>query len=813
VITLLRDTRFTLRSLFKRPGFSLILILTLAIGIGANTAMFSVVHGALLRPLPYSESDELVAIWSRFLPESGFDFESFPVAPPEFFDYRDAAATLEDVAAYFSFGATITGGGGEPERLRAVAASANLFGLLGVDAAIGRTFVAEEDASQGPSVAVLGHSLWQRRYGGDPDIVGRTIVLNGRSAEIVGVMPPRFAFPGSEIAVYVPLAIDPAVDTNRRAHYLAVLGRLADGVTVQRAEAEMRTLMEGWQRDFPDIHTGHFLIMRPLLDQMVGDARPALLVLLAAVAFVLLVVCANVANLLLVRGEGRRREMALRVALGAGRHRILQQLLTEGALIAAIGGGLGLLVAAFGVDLILSLQAGVIPRADRIGLAGEVFIFAAAITFLTAVIFGLVPALHARSSNLGAALRESDRTGTARASRLAFRRSLVITQVAVSLVLVVAAALLIASFARLQRVDPGFRPEGVLVAQVSLPLGDYPEAEQVVAFYTMLRQHLEALPGVISASAISSLPLQGTPGNNDFEIEDLPPPPPGSPAHSGYRIFALPGLARAMGIEVIEGRFFEETDRADALPVVVVNRALARTFWPGASAIGKRIRLGVQPWLTIVGVVDDVKFAGLDAESRPAWYVPQYQAPTSIGFAPRTMTLTLRTAGDPVDLAASLRRTLWDLDPNLPIVGLRALEDVVAGSIARPRFTMTLMILFAGVAIFLGAVGIYGVVGYVVARRTHEIGIRMALGAEPRRVAARVLGEGVLLAGVGVAIGIVVAMVGTRLLSALLFGVSPTDAAAFISAAGLLVGVALIAAWVPARRATRVDPAIALREE
>lgn len=815
--SILRDARFSLRSLLKRPGFAAVVIVTLALGIGANTAIFSVVYNVLLRPLPYPESEELVAVWSRFLPESGFDFQYFPVAPPEFFEYRRESDAMEDLVAYYTFGATITGGDSEPERLRAIAAGANLFSLLGVEAALGRTFVAEEDVPQGPSVAALSHSLWRRRYGANPDIVGRTVSINGRSTEVIGVMPEGFAFPNADVDLYVPLGIDPESNTNRRAHFLAVVGRLADGALLDGAKAEMDALMDGWKQEYPDIHTGHFLVMRPLLDQMVGHARTALLVLLAAVGFVLVVVCANVANLLLVRGEGRRREIALRMALGADRWRVLQQLLIESAVVSLVGGGLGLLVASFGVDLLLSFDVGVIPRAEGIGLDASVFLFAAAITGLTTLIFGLVPALQARSTVLGRVLKEGGRSGAMGPTRLGFRRVLVVTQVAVSLILAVGAGLLIRSFVELTDVDSGIRPENLLVGQVSLPSGDYPEADQVIAFYTDLRERLAELPGVVSASGIWTLPLQSTPPNIDFDIEGLPPPPPGSPAHSGYRIVALPDFTRSLGVRVLEGRGFRESDRADALPVAIINRRMARLFWPNRSPIGQRIRQAgspAPPWLTIVGVVEDVKYDGLETEdNRPVWYVPEAQAPGSINAPARTMSLTLRTEGDPMASAGALRSSVWELDPNLPITGLRSMEDVLADSIARPRFTMTLMLVFACVALVLGAVGIYGVIAYAIARRTQELGIRMALGAEPRRLAMRVVAEGLLLATVGVIIGLGAALLGSRLITALLFGVSPFDPVAFVAAVAVLLWVAVVASWLPARRATRIDPALALREE
>ena len=607
MLSVLRDARFAARGLWRNPGFALVVISTLALGIGANTAIFSVVYNVLFKPLPYQDSGELMAIWSRFLPESGFDFPYFPVAPPEFFDYEREAAAMEEVAAHYSFGATLTGGEGEPERVRGVAVSANLFSVLGVGAALGRTFAVEEDVPRGPSLAVLSHSIWERRYGADPDIIGRTITVNGRSAEVVGVMPAGFAFPQADVALYVALGLDPQMDTNRRAHYLAVLGRLADGASLQTAQAEMQSLMFGWKQEYPDIHTGHFLIMRPLLDQVVASARPALLVLLAAVGFVLVVVCANVANLLLVRGEGRRREIALRAALGAGHWRIFRQLITESAVLSLLGGGLGLLIATFGVDLILSFEPGVIPRAERIGLDGVVYLFAAVVTALTAVAFGLVPALQARGGHLRNGLVEGGRTGTTGRSRLRFRRALVVVQVAVSLMLAISAALLIKSFAGLLRVAPGFRAENLLVAELSLPSRDYPEPQRVTEFYADLRDRLNNLPGVVAASGLSSLPLQETPPNVDFTIEGRPPRTEGELARSGDRIVALPGLTRSLGVRLLEGRFFDDADRAGTLPVAVINRTLARTFWPEGSPLGKRIRQSDEaPWLTIVGVIDDM---------------------------------------------------------------------------------------------------------------------------------------------------------------------------------------------------------------
>ncbi|MFW6201095.1 MAG: ABC transporter permease, partial [Gemmatimonadota bacterium] len=784
--------------------------------IGASTAVFSIVDGVMLKPLPYPESDRLASVWSRYLPESGYDFPQFPLSPPEYFDYRDATTAMEDVAATSRYRAAVIRDDGTAISVWAATATASLFDVLRVPPALGRTFTAEEDVAGGPSVVVLGHGLWRRAFGADSTILGRTIRLDGGAAEVIGVMPEGFAHPADQTELWTPIRLDRAQQTNRLDHFLRVVGRLASGADLTRASTEMDGLMGRWEAEFPDHHTGHFLYAQPLIDDVVGDARPVLVALLGAVGFVLLIVCANVANLLLARGEARQRELAVRSALGAGRARLLRQFLAEGAVLSLAGALAGLALAYLAVDATLALGADSIPRAGSVAVDARVLLFSGAVALFTTLVFAAAPTTGLAVAEPSRTLRDESRSTTSSKGGLRLRNTLVAVQVALAVVVVIGAGLMVRSFGELTAVDPGFRAESALVADLSVPAADYPDADDVIAFNERLVERLRALPGARAATAVSTQPLDGGGGVSsvDFQIEGAPPPGPGEPAPNGDLIVTDADYLETMGIELVEGRFFQASDGADNLPVTVVNRRLARTFWPDERAVGKRIRGGDDdPWLTVVGVVDDVQYRTLADELRPAWYLPLAQMPLTLDLPQRSYSVAVRTTGDPTALARSLRRVVGEVAPTLPVIRLRPLANAVAESVAGPRFTMTVLGLFAAVALVLGAVGIYGVLAYVVARRTREFGIRMALGAGWRDLSRIVLGRAMRLVLVGLGVGLVGAALATRLLRDMLFGVSATDPVTFAVVAATVCLVGLAACLVPVRRALRADPAHALRAE
>lgn len=813
---LMQDARHSLRMMRRTPGFSLVAVLTLALGIGATTAIFSVVDGALLRPLPYRDSNMLVSVWSRFLPESGFGFEQFPLSPPEYLDYREHTRALDDVAALHGYRATVIQADGSAIPTRGVAATPNLFEVLGVRPSLGRIPTEAEAVPGGPQIVVLGHALWRRAFGADSAVLGRTIRINGRATEVVGVMPAGFAYPSDATELWTPLAFDAEQQLSRSSHFLVAVGRLAQGAKLDRASAEMDALMQQWRAEFPDVHTGHFLYLRPLLDDYVADARPALLTLLGAVAFVLLMVCTNVVNLLLVRLEARQRELSVRRAIGASRLRIVRQFLVEGAVLSLVGGLAGIGLAYLAVDLTLTLGADSIPRADNISVDGRVMLFSSGIALFTTLVFAVAPVLALSGAEPHRGMAGEGRGATSGGARLRLRHTLVAAQVALAVVVVIGAGLTVRSFGELTAIDPGFRAENVLVAGLSVPSGDYPESDDVIRVYEQLVDRLAQLPGARSAAAFSTLPLSDGASNIDFRVEGMAPPAPGDPATSGDMIIADPGYIATMGINLIEGRFFQPADRLDGMPVSVVNRQLAQMFWPGVSAVGKRIRIAGDddsPWLTIVGVIDDVQFRTLADEVRPAWYLPLAQMGPSLGNPARSFTVAIRTQGEPTSLAPSLREAVRGIDQTLPVITLRPLENVVAESVATPRFTMAMLGLFAALALALGAIGIYGVLSYAVARRTREFGIRMALGAGRRELTTIVLGQTLRIVLLGLGIGLVGALLATRLMQGLLYGVSATDPGTYAAVAATVCVVGLAACALPLWRALSSDPVSALRAE
>ncbi|MBW3533687.1 MAG: ABC transporter permease [Gemmatimonadetes bacterium] len=809
-----RDVAHGIRQVGRRPGFAAVAVLTLALGIGANTAVFSVVRGVLLRPLPYAEPDRLVSLWTRYLPSTGIDIDQFVLSGPEVLDYRDASRAMEDVVPWVSTNRTLTGDEGDPERIPTVLAGEGLFELLGVRAALGRTFTPEEQAPDAPRAVLLSHGLWNDRFGADPAVVGRALTVDGEIARIVGVMPPDFVFPTAGTRMWETLRFDEARPGGRGSHGLAAVGRLAEGATLAAAEAELETITAAWYQEHEHHAAGHFIWFEPLRDDLVGDAGGVVLLLMGAVGLVLLVACGNVANLFLARAEARQREMAVRTALGAGRGRLTRQLLTEGLVVSGLGACLGLLLAGWGTPALLALDPTALPRSEGVRLDRTVLAFTAGITVAATLLFALVPALQgagALARGLAGGRGSSDDTG-----RRSLRRGLVAGQAALSLVVVLAAGLAIRSFDALRSEDPGVRTANVVTFDLSLPSSSYPQGEDVARAYGALQERLEALPAVASAAAVSILPLRGLPGRGDFQPEGEAAPAGAVPAWNAHYAAVQPGYFETLGIPVLQGRALTEGDDAESPLVVGVSRALVERYWPGQDVLGRRITFAMggddPPWLTIVGVVGDVR-ALMDAPPDPQVYLAHDQLRAIPFGGGRAMTVVARTGVEPGTLIPALRAAVAEMDPRLPLANVQTMEDVRSRAVARPRLAASLLGAFGLVALLLAAVGIYGVVSYTVARRTREIGVRVALGAGRGQVVRLMVREGTMPAAVGAAVGLVVALAGAGALREFLHGVSPTDPVSFIGLPLALLAVAVASAWLPARRATRVAPTEALRDE
>lgn len=809
--TVWQDLRHGLRVMAKQPGFTLVAVITLALGIGANTAIFSVVNGVLLNPMPYRAADRLVQFWES---NPLKNWTQATVAPANLFDWQKQNQSFDDIAAYIGSdkkGPGISGlqltGSGEPDRVQALFVTGNLFSVLGVDALIGRT-LREEETWQGKNmVVVLSYGLWRRRFGADPSIVGQTIALNGRNREVIGVMSPEFYFPSKEVEMWLPMGWDyNQIVQMRRPHFLRAVGRLKDGITVGQARAEMNNIAGQLEEQYPVTNTQMGVGLGPLKEWVVSDTRLPLIIFLVAVAFVLLIACANVANLLLARAATRTREVAIRTALGAPRRRIVKQLLTESLLLATAGGGLGLLLALWCKDLLVKFSPGNIPRLDEARLDARVLGFSIGITLLTTFLFGLVPALQSSKPDLVATLKEGGQKGGSQGGRV--RNTLVVAEVALALVLVIGAGLMIRSFLRLQHVDPGFNANNVLMITIDLPSARYPEVSQAITFFEEAEQRIKGLPGVVDVGSTNVPALKGSGYTNDMTI-------PGRPPEDYIREIRhktiTPDYFRTMGIQLLSGRFFDSSDNAKGAQTIIVNEAFARRCFPDEEAVGKQVKFARPnepgPWETIVGVVRNEKQDSLSADPKAEAYKSQLQE-TSSG-----MTLVVRTAGDPRPLIATVREEIRALDKDLPPYNIKTMSDVLYESLARERFTTLLLVVFAGLALVLASVGIYGVMSYSVTQRTHEIGIRMALGAQTRDIFREVVGQALRLAGIGVGVGLAGAFALTRLMGTLLYGVSTTDPLTFTLIAILLAGVSLVASYIPARRATRVDPMIALRYE
>jgi predicted permease len=802
--TLWQDVRFGVRMLIKSPGFTIVAVIALALGIGANSAIFSVVNTVLLRPLPYKEPERLVMVWED-ASKHGAPRDTPAVA--NYIDWRNQNQVFEGMAAMADQSFNLTGEG-EPERIDGRRVSANLFNLLGVEPQLGRAFLTEEDQPGANRVVILSHGLWQRRFGSDVNIAGKPLTLNGESYTVAGVMPAYFQFPSREVELWVPIAFSSQEAANRGRHYLQVVARMKPGVTLQKAQAEMNTIAARLQQQYPDSNTGLGATVTSLHEHVAGDIKPALLVLLGAVGFVLLIACANVANLLLARSAVRQKEIALRAALGASRLRLVRQFLTESILLAAGGGLLGLLLSLWGVNILKTFIPQNISQAKAITIDGKVLAFTLLVSLLTGVIFGLAPALQASKFNLNETLKEGGRDSAAGSRSNRIRGLLVIAEVAVSLILLIGAGLLINSFMRLRNVDPGFRADNLLTMQVVLPALKYPDMARRAAFYTELVRRVEALPGVKSAAVTTNLPLYRQGNSIGISIEGRPDPVPGQELIAVTRVIS-PHYFRTMGIRLLQGREFGEQDRTGAPPVAVISETMARRFWPGEDPVGKRIRSApTAPWITIIGIVNDVRQFELNADPKPQMYLSYEQAGL---FAPRDLVVS--TDVEPLSLAATVRKTVWEIDKDQPVSNIRTMDDILSESIGRQRFSVLLLGIFAALAMILAAVGLYGVMSYSVAQRTREIGIRMALGAQRRDVLKMVIGQGLKLVLIGVLIGLVAAFILTRVMTSLLFGVSATDPTTFITISLVLVSVAVLASYIPARRATRVDPMIALRYE
>jgi putative ABC transport system permease protein len=816
-----QDLRYGARMLLKNPGITSIVILALALGIGANTAIFSVVDTVLLRPLPYEQSERLV-----FLNETSKTMDEISVSYPNFTDWRNQNTVFEKIGVYNRSSYNLTGVG-EAELIVTGQVSADLFAALRVNPAQGRWFTNDEDKPGGSPVVVLSYPLWQRRFGGQAGILNQQLTLNNKSYTVIGIMPEGFQFP-SRVEMWVPVGqLSGEASWQQRGNHpgLYGVGRLKPGVSFAQAKADMDKIGAALEKQYNDSNAGNGVGLRPLIEIFVGDIRRALWVLFAAVAFVLLIACANIANLLLARAQSRQKEMAIRSAMGAGRWRIARQLLTESVLLALIGGSLGLVIAQWGIKFILYISPDAIPRAKEIALDWRVLVFTIGISFVTGILFGLVPALQAGVVDVHETLKE---TGRGTSGKHWLRSSLVVVEVATTLVLLIGAGLMIRSFYRLQKVNPGFAYEQLTSFTVSLPEKKYKTPEQLDQFYRRLLENLRSLPGVEATAAASGLPL----GNNGWQtsfVIDGRPRPPRDQTPLMEACLVTPEYFRAMSIPLKSGRYFDghddrswlagkdlsklnemERDNA-ALNSIIIDEEFARRYWPNEAAVGKRIAMGSEEhpnYLTVMGVVGRVKMDGLSQDSnRVQGYFPFAQIPNS------DMTIVLKASGDPNQLVAAARQQVKGIDPDQPIHSVRTMDEIRAESVAPERLNLTLLSIFAGIALVLAVVGIYGVMSYSVTQRTHEIGIRMAIGAQPRDVFRMVIGQGMMLALIGVGIGLIGAFGLTRLMTTMLFGVEPTDPATFAAISVLLTGVALVACYIPGRRATKVDPMISLRYE
>jgi putative ABC transport system permease protein len=819
------DFRYALRQLAKSPGFTAVAVLTLALGVGANTAVFSLINALLVRPLPYQQPSRLVLIWERF---ATMGLERIPVSPAEYLDMEKEFKSSTDLAA-FTFERLNLGGGDVPERISGAAVSPSLFPLLGVEPIKGRTFAREEQGQGHDGVIVISERLWKRRFNSDPTLVGKSLLLNGRNYTVIGVMPAKFEFPiplfgvqGNQFAervdIWKPIAFTPLELKERYSRSYCLIARLRPDVPLAKAQAELDQLISNWIHAYPDNYSGGGFGARiyPFQEQVVGGMRTGLAILLGAVIFVLLIACANLATMLLARASARERELAIRVALGAGRGRLLRQMLTESVLLAVVGAMAGIVVSVWGLELLKQMGARTVPRLAEVNVDLVVLIVTSIVAVGAGILFGLIPALATAKPQLTEALKEGGRSSTSSAERNQVRNSLVIVEIALALVLLVGAGLLLKSYARVQNIDPGFDRRNVLTAEVNLQDTKYPRRESVdyrdgeamINFWNEVLRRVQQLPGVEAAGFTTILPLSGSNSDSSFSIEGRVVGKNEPGPDEEIRV-VTPDYFRVLKTPLPRGRFFSESDNAQAPGVVIINDALARKYWPNEDALGKRItfsdpRKPAPKWLTIVGIVRSIRHRGLDLDPIPEYYLPLAQRAES------GMILTVRSAQDPRTLTSAIRRKIQSLDPDQPIAKVRTLETVTADSIAPRRMSMVLLGAFAGIALLLASVGIYGVISYLVVQRTHEIGVRIALGAQRSDVLRLIVGHAAKLVGIGTVIGLVLAFLSTRLLSTLLYNVAAFDVTTFLFVTLALAAIALLASYIPALRAARADPVLAL---
>jgi putative ABC transport system permease protein len=804
--TLWQDLRYGARMLWKKPGFTFVAVLTLALGIGANTAIFSVVHALLLRPLPYYEPDRLVQLTNKTnrARRSGISY-------PNYNDWRDRAKSFEGMAAARGDSFNLTGVD-KPVRLRGRMVNWNFFRLLGVQPQFGRTFVAEDDRYGAPRTVIISHSLWSERFGGETSVIGRKLTLSGELYEVIGVLPPGFEY-SSSVDLYTPIELElkPRTGMTDRGTSLGgmnAIARLKSGVTLAQANGEMAALAEQLEREHPAINAGKSAQAEPLRDVMTEGVRQTLLVLLGAVGFILLIACVNVANLSLVRAAERQKEMALRLALGAARWRIVRQLLNESLFIALSGGVVGLLLGGWMLDGLLALAPGNIPQLNRAGLNNTVLLFTLGVSVLTCLLCGSLPALHASRVDLQSALKEGGRS-SAGTGRDLTRKTLLVAEVSLALALLIGAGLLVRSMARAMSVELGFNPDRLLTTQL-MPQNINYDAARLRVFFDECLARVSALPGVESAAITHALPIDGSQWQPFIHAADKPVPQPAEFPITEFTPISA-NYFEAMGIRLLRGRWFNSTDTANAPTVAIINETLARRIWPGEDALGKRLRWGrpemYTPWLEVVGVVDDVKSYGVESATPLQTYVPFAQSP------PTNFWLVARTTGDPLQSVASVERAIHSIDKDLPVSSIRSMDQLLGNSLAARRLTLVLLGSFAALALLLAAIGVYGVISYSVRQRIHEIGVRMALGARESDVLKLILAQGARLALLGVVIGLGAALALTRWMETLLFETRPTDPLTFTVTAAVLAFVALFACYLPARRATKVDPMVALRSE
>jgi putative ABC transport system permease protein len=804
------DLRYGFRMLVKSPGSTAVAMIALALGIGANSAIFSVVNAVLLRPLPYKDPGRLVVLWETKLSKGILQEQ---VSPPDYRDWSEQQRGFEKVAALREQPAVLTGGQ-LPERLETALVSPSAFELLGVRAALGRTFLSEEAEPGRDRVALLGYGFWQRRFGGDPGILGKKAIVDGNSLTIVGVMPSGFRLLDTPSELWMPYTLDAKELSQRGFRTLRVIGRLKPGVSLDQASAEMRSIAGRVEQQYPDTNAGYSTKVVALRDQLVGDIGPTLWTLLGAVVFVLLIACANVASLLLARGGSRDKEIVLRMALGANPARLLRQLLTESVLLALAGGLLGLALAAWSISVLARFGPANLPRLEEINIDWRVLAFTLTVSLATGILFGLAPALLTVRSDLNSVLKTSGRGNTGSRSRARWRNALVASEIASCVVLLTGAGLLIRSFLRLESVNPGFQPDHVLTMQIALPETRY-SGEKVALFYHQLVDRMRALAGVQYAGIARNLPLSGADASLNFVVENQPVESAAEQSRAKYRAASADYFA-ALGIPLVRGRYFDRTDGEKTPGVVILNNTMARRFWPNEDPIGKRLKAGFDgsQWCTIVGIVGDVKHTGLDAATNAEMYYHYLQIPPELmGFVEGTMTLVLRTQGEPNSMVSAVRGEVQRLDADLAVFNVKTMQDLVGGSLAQPRFRTLLLGVFAVVALILAATGLYGVIAYAVTQRTNELGVRMALGAQNSDVLKMVVGEGAQLAAIGIGVGLVVAVPLMRIISRLLFGVNAYDPLTFLGTCCVILLVALAASYLPALKAIKVDPLVALRQE